>query len=60
MNQTLKYLRAAYVTMGPYFLYENLLIRSFIFSQIITFGLPKLSKISFALAGRWGQGQIYQ
>jgi len=29
-------------------LYKNLLIRSFIFSEINTFGLPKFSKISFA------------
>jgi len=27
---------------------KNLLMRSFIFSEINTFGLPKLSKISFA------------
>ena len=48
MKKEFKYLRAAYVTLGPYFLYKNLLIRSFIFSEINTFGLPKFSKISFA------------
>ena len=37
-----------YITLGPYFLYENLFIRIFIYSEIITFGLPKFSKISFA------------
>jgi len=37
-----------YVTLGPYFLYKNLLIRSFVFSEINTFGVPKISKISFA------------
>jgi len=39
-------LPAVYVTMGSYFLYKDLLIRSSIFSEINTFGLPKLSKIS--------------
>jgi len=29
-------------------LYKNLFIRSFIYSEINTFGLPKCSKISFA------------
>jgi len=47
MKKEFKYLRAAYVTLGPYFLYKNLLIRSFIFSEINTSGLPKFSKISF-------------
>ena len=31
-----------------YFLYKNVFIRTFIYSEINTFGLPKLSKISFA------------
>jgi len=44
MKEELKYLRAVYVTLGPYFLYKNLLIRSFIFSEINTFGLPKFTK----------------
>ena len=48
MQQEFKYLRAAYATMGPYFLYKNFLIRTFIFNQINTFGLPELSKMSFA------------
>jgi len=48
MKHEFKYLRAVYVTLGPYFLYENLLIRSFIFSEINTFALPKFSKIGFA------------
>jgi len=48
MKQEFKYLRAVYVTLGPYFLYENLLITSFIFSEINTFALPKFSKIGFA------------
>jgi len=29
-------------------LYKNVFIRTFIYSEINTFGLPKLSKISFA------------
>jgi len=48
MKQQLKYLRAVYVTMGLYFLYKNLLMRSLIFSEMNKFGLPKLSKISLA------------
>jgi len=48
MKQEFKYLRAVNVTMGPYFLYKILSITSFIFSEINTIGLPKLSKISFA------------
>jgi len=48
IKQEFKYLRAVYVTLGPHLLYENLLIRSFIFSEINIFGLPKLSKTSFA------------
>ena len=47
INILFKYLRI-YVTLVPHFLYNNLLIRSFIFSEINTFGLPKFSKISFA------------
>jgi len=34
--------------LGPYFLYKNLYIRSFIYSEINTFRLSKFSKISFA------------
>jgi len=34
--------------MRPYLLYNNLFIRSFIYSEINTFRLPKFSKISFA------------
>jgi len=30
------------------FLYKNLFIRNFIYSEICTFGLPKLSKLSSA------------
>jgi len=48
MKQEFKYLREAYETTGPYFVYKNLLVRSFIYSKINTFGLPKLSRISFA------------
>jgi len=40
-------LRAVDVTLGLYFVYKNLLIRSFIFTKINTFGLPKFSTISF-------------
>jgi len=36
------------MTLGPYFLYENVFIRTLIYSEMNTFGLPKLSKISFA------------
>ena len=36
-----------YVTLGPYLLYTDLFIRSFIYSEINTFGLPKFSKITF-------------
>jgi len=36
------------MTLGPYFLYKNVFIRTFIYSEINTIGLPKLSKISFA------------
>ena len=48
IKQEFKYLDVVYVTLGPYFLYKNLLIRSFVFSEINTFGVPKISKISFA------------
>jgi len=48
MKQEFKYLRGVYVTLGPYFLYKNLLITSFISSEINTLGLPKFSKINFA------------
>jgi len=34
--------------LGPYFFYTNLFIRSFIYNEINTFGLPKFSKTSFA------------
>jgi len=34
--------------IGSIFLYKILFIRSFIYSEINTFGLPKCSKISFA------------
>jgi len=34
--------------LGPHFVYKNLFIRSFIYSEINTFGLPKFNKISFA------------
>jgi len=47
INILFKYLRI-YVTLVSHFLYNNLLIRSFIFSEINTFGLPKFSKISSA------------
>jgi len=47
INQEFQHLRAAYVTLRPYFLYKKLLIKSFIFSETNTFGLPKFSKISF-------------
>ena len=33
--------------MGPYFLHSNLFIRSFIYSEINTCGLPKFSEICF-------------
>ena len=39
--QTLTYL----YNTRPYFLYKNLFIKSFIYSEINTFGLPKFSKI---------------
>jgi len=48
IKQEFKYLHVVYVTLGPYFLYKNLLIRSFVFSEINTFGLPKISKTSLA------------
>jgi len=44
MKQEFKFPRAVYVTLGPYLLYKNLLIRTFIYSEINTFGLPKFSK----------------
>jgi len=42
--QTLTYL----YDIGTIFLYQNVFIRTFIYSEINTFGLPKLSKIRFA------------
>jgi len=48
MKQEFENSSAVHVTMGPYFLYQILLIRSFISSEINTFGLHKLSKTSFA------------
>jgi len=48
IKQEFKYLHVVYVTLEPYYLYKNLLIRSFVFSEINTFGLPKISKICFA------------
>jgi len=47
-EQEFKYLHAVYVTLGPYYLYKNLLIRSFVFSEINIFGVPKIIKISLA------------
>jgi len=35
--------------IGSVFLYKSLFIRSFVYSEINTFRLPKCSKISFAL-----------
>jgi len=46
IKQEFKYLDVVCVTLGPYFLYKNLLIRSFVFREINTFGVPKISKIS--------------
>jgi len=46
-NTLCKHLRI-YIILGPYFLYKNLFIRNFIYSEICTFGLPKLGKISLA------------
>jgi len=43
-KQERKYLRAVYVTLGTYFLYTNLLIRSFILVKSNTFRLTKFSK----------------
>ena len=37
-----------YSTLGPYFVDTNLFIRSFIYNEIKTFGLPKVSNASFA------------
>ena len=37
------------MTLGPYFVNKNLFIRSFNYSEINTFGLPKFSKISCAV-----------
>jgi len=34
--------------LGPYFVDTNLFIRSFIYNEIKTFGLPKVSNASFA------------
>jgi len=48
MKQEFKYSRAVYVALGPYVLYKNLLIKSFIFTEMNTSGLPKFSKISVA------------
>jgi len=42
--ETLTYL----YNIGTVFLYKNVFIRSLIFSEINTFGLPKFSKINFA------------
>jgi len=36
------------MALGPYFLHKNVFIRTFIYREINTYGLPKLSKISFA------------
>jgi len=33
-----------YITLGPYFMYKNLFIRSFIYSEMSTFRLPNSAK----------------
>jgi len=42
-----KHLRI-YITSGPHSLYKNVFIRTYIYSEINTFGLPTPIKISFA------------
>jgi len=46
VNVLCKHLRI-YITLGPYFSYKNLFIRSFIYHQINTFGLSLFSKIRY-------------
>jgi len=36
------------MTLGPFFKYKNVFIRTFIYNEINIFGLPKLIKICFA------------
>jgi len=48
MKQEFKCLRVDYVILGSYFLYKKLPIRSFIFSEINTFGRPKFRKENVA------------
>ena len=47
LNTLFKHLRI-YITLGPYFVCENVFIRSFIYSEINIFGQFKFSNISFA------------
>jgi len=47
VNTSCKHLRI-YITSGPHSLYKNVFIGTFIYSEINTFGRPKLIKISFA------------
>jgi len=46
VNTLCKQLRI-FITLGPYFLYKNLFIRSFIYSEVNPFGLLKFSQMRF-------------